>query len=138
MQPNVVDKQRETINRHDADAFAALYAADAVVMDPTYPEPLRGREAIEKDIADFVTAFPDLEVSFGRPIADGRGHAFEITMKGTHRGPLAGPEGEVPATNKTMELPVGVFAELDEDGRIREERRYYDLSTLFGQLGLTQ
>ncbi|MBD0347640.1 MAG: ester cyclase [Thermoleophilia bacterium] len=138
MHANVVDKRRETINRHDAEAFAALYAADAVVTDPMYPEPLRGSEAVEKDIADFVTAFPDLEASFARPILDGTKHAFEITMNGTHTGPLIGPDGEIPATNRTIELPVGVFATLDEDGRIREERRYYDVASLLGQLGLTQ
>jgi steroid delta-isomerase-like uncharacterized protein len=138
MEPNVVDKQRETINRHDAEAFAALYARDAVVTDPQYLEPLRGRAEVEKDIAQFLTAFPDLDVSFGRPIVDGTKHAFEITMKGTHTGPLVGPEGEIPATNKTVELPVGVFAHVDEDGRIRDERRYYDVASIFGQLGLPQ
>ena len=133
---NVVEKQRETINRHDPAGFAALYSPGAVVIDPMYPEPLRGAAAIEKDLAGFVSAFPNLEVRFGRPIVNGTTHAFEITMKGTNSGPLLGPDGEIPPTHKTLELPVGVFARVDEDGRILEERRYYNLASLLGQLGL--
>ncbi|HEX2112376.1 MAG TPA: ester cyclase [Gaiellaceae bacterium] len=137
-QLNVVGKQRETINRHDAAAFAAIYAPDAVVRDPQYPEPLRGTAAVERDIADFFAAFPDLDASVERPIVDGTTYAFEVTMHATHSGPLRGAEGEIPATNKVVELRIGVFAKLDEQGRIREERRYYDLASLLGQLGVMQ
>ena len=44
---------------------------DAVVVDPQYPEPLRGRAAIERDIADFLRAFPDLGMEVTRTVVDG-------------------------------------------------------------------
>lgn len=49
----VARKVGEAFNQHDADAYASLYAANAVAYDPQYSEPLRGREAIRKDIEDF-------------------------------------------------------------------------------------
>jgi hypothetical protein len=47
-----------------------------------------------------------------------------------------GPEGEIPATSEAVEFAVGVFADVNEDGRIRDERRYYDVASTLGQLGL--
>jgi ketosteroid isomerase-like protein len=50
----------QTFTAHDSKAWAAAYAADAVVVDPQYAAPLRGRDAIEKDISDFFNTFPDM------------------------------------------------------------------------------
>ena len=59
-------KQVDAVNRHDAETFAALYAPDATAIDPQYEQPLRGRDAIRKDIEDFFQAFPDLQA---RPVS---------------------------------------------------------------------
>ena len=50
----VLDEQVAAINAHDVARFVSFYAEDAVVVDPQYPEPLRGRAAIERDIVDFL------------------------------------------------------------------------------------
>lgn len=44
--------------RHDADAMAALYTADARMEDPTLTEPRSGREAIRRYYAEM---FAELE-----------------------------------------------------------------------------
>ena len=71
----------EAFNRNDAAAFAALYAADAVVRDPQYPQPLRGRAAIEQDVVDVHRVLPDASSHFARfndqrPGRDRRGAAL--------------------------------------------------------------
>jgi steroid delta-isomerase-like uncharacterized protein len=128
----------KAMTAHDLDAVAKAYASDAVAYDPMYPEPLRGRDAIKKDTADFFRAFPDLRMEISNVIEkDDRLGAGEIRMTGTHTGPLATPTGgEVPPTNKRIEVKGAGFVRLNEKGEILEERRYYDVGTLLRQLGL--
>ena len=133
----VPDEPVAAINAHDIAGFASFYAEDAVVVDPQYPEPLRGRAAIERDIADFLRAFPDLGMEVTRTVVDGPVTAVEATLTGTHDGPLALPTGEVPATGRRLRFPMAFFDRLDEEGLIVEERRYYDLATQQEQLGLS-
>src|SRR5205809_406115 len=100
-------KLAKAINTHDLDALAKAYASDAVAYDPMYPEPLRGREAIKKDSADFFRAFPDLRFEISNVVEkdDGLG-AGEVVMSGTHTGPLATPTGAMDAEHvaHTLEL----------------------------------
>jgi len=131
-------KLAKAINTHDLDALAKVYASDAVAHDPMYPEPLRGRDAIKKDSADFFRAFPDLRFEISSIVEkdDGSG-AGEVVMSGTHTGPLATPTGgEVPPTKKRIEVKGAAFVRLNGSGEIVEERRYYDVGTLLRQLGL--
>jgi steroid delta-isomerase-like uncharacterized protein len=131
-------KGAEVFSRHDQDAFAALYASDGVVNDPGYPDPLKGRDAIKKDMAVFLTAFPDIQVRLVNSIGSDNMIAAEWVMTGTNRGPIESPAGSIPPTNKPMELRVATFERLDGEGRIIEESRYYDQAGLFAQLGISQ
>jgi steroid delta-isomerase-like uncharacterized protein len=131
-------KLAKAINGHDLDALAKVYASDAVAYDPMYPEALRGRDAIKKDSADFFRAFPDLRFEITNIVEkdDGLG-AGEVVMSGTHTGPLATPTGgEVPPTNKRIEITGAAFVGLIGSGEIVEERRFYDVGTILRQLGI--
>jgi steroid delta-isomerase-like uncharacterized protein len=125
-------------NRHDAEGVARGYAQDAVVIDPSYAEPLTGREAIQKDAGDFFVAFPDLSVELVKLIVEGDTAVIEGAMKGTHTGPLALPTGLIPATNKPLSFGFAVVSIFDAAGNVREERRYYDVAGQLTQLGLMQ
>ncbi|GGG62500.1 hypothetical protein GCM10011374_27120 [Kocuria dechangensis] len=129
--------QFEAMNAHDISAFAGFYADDAVVVDPQYPEPLRGRAAVEQDARAFLTAFPDLQMVLVSALFDDRTIAAEATLRGTHDGPLALPDGELPPTGRRLEFPMAVFSRVNDSGRIVEERRYYDIAGQQQQLGLT-
>jgi len=54
---------------------------------------------------------------------------------GTHTGPLATPQGEVPPTGRTLQLPICLGFEVAA-GRITSNHAYYDQMTLAAQLGL--
>lgn len=136
--PTIVQKQIDAINRHDAKELAGLYSPNATVVDPQHDEPLRGSEAIERDMADFFTAFPDLEVKLEKTIVEGDLCAYEVTMEGTHKGPLPGPAGRIPATNKRIRTGLSVHSRLDADSRVVEEKRFYDQVAIFSQLGVMQ
>lgn len=132
-----VNHQVEALNRHDAEAFSSFYMPDALVDDPQYPEPLQGRDAIRRDIADFVKAFPDLIFTVTTVVERGETVAFEGVGRGTHKGPIAGPSGELPATNRPVKIRFAAFLRLNDQGLIAEERRYFDIAGMMQQLGAT-
>jgi steroid delta-isomerase-like uncharacterized protein len=126
----------DACNVRDAEAVADLYAADGVVLDPQYPQPIRGRDDIRESYAQLFRSFPDATVKIQQRALNGGRVSYELRLTGTHTGPLATPDGEVPATGRRIDLPAAVFADVDGDGRFRETRRYYDMAELMRQLGL--
>lgn len=132
---DTLKKQLDALNRHDSATFASFYRRDVSVFDPAYAEPLKGQEAVRKDMDDFIVAFPDVEMKIERVVENEGTAAYEVRMSGTHKGPLVGPGGEIPATGKKINIGGGIFARFDGEGQIVEERRYYDLAGLLGQIG---
>lgn len=130
-------KLADAMNGHDPKALSELYADDAVVYDPLYPEPLRGRAAIENDAASFFNGFSDLRTEMHTVLEQDDRGAVELGFKGTHDGTLSSPLGDIPATNKRLDMRVGGFAKLNAQGQIVEERRYFDTGQMMQQLGLT-
>jgi len=128
----------EAFNRGDPAGFAALYAEDAVVYDPQYPQPLVGREAIEQDAVDVRRSLPDARFTIRMVLQRDESAAVEYDLGGTHLGPLSLPDGELEATGLHVDLPGGVFARFNSEGRVAEERRYYDVAAMFNQLGILQ
>jgi steroid delta-isomerase-like uncharacterized protein len=135
---DIINSQLDAFNRRDAAAFAGCYAAQAEVADPQFEEPLKGTEAIAKDIGAWFEAFPDIEAKVVRTVVNGTSYAAEWAMNGTHKGPLVMPDGHVPATGKPVHIAVATVGRLDGQGRVAEERRYYDLAGVMSQLGLIQ
>ncbi len=132
----LMKKEVEAFNRHDADAFAALYTSDATAYDPQYAEPLKGREAIQKDIEDFFSAFPDVQAKILSSVASGDTIAFEVEISGTHEGPLVTPNGNIPPTNRHVKIRGSRVMRFNSQGLLEECNRYYDLAGIMQQLGL--
>lgn len=130
----LIQEQLSAFNEHDTARFTAFYADDAVVVDPGYPEPLRGREAIERDMGAFMTAMPDIRATITNVVVAGDTVAVEMDVTGTQTGPLELPDGELPPTGRRVDQKFAAFDRLDEKGRIVEEHRYYDLATIQAQL----
>ncbi len=126
------------INEQDPTRFAALFAVDAVLHDPFFPEPTRGREALQSMLEAILRAFPDMTWKLvGDPIDAGGRVAFVVSIEGTHHGPLATPAGDVAPTGKTMGYEAAVLWTIDSAGLIAEERSYFDATGVAAQLGLT-
>lgn len=127
----------ESFNQNDPKEYAAAYAPNTVVSDPLYPQPLMGRDAIEQDVVDVRRAFPDARLTFRGIHEMGSDVALEYTLTGTNLGPIATPDGEIPATRRALKVDGAAFSRLDEDGHIIEERRYYDIAGMLAQLGIS-
>lgn len=129
----ISDRYTDLINAHDADGIGALFAEDGVFTEPAGE--FRGREAIVGYWRGMLEAFPDMKVRDDFK-AEARDSAFnEWSVGGTHSGPLETPEGTIPATGKRVTLR-GCDIVAVRDGRIYEQRAYYDQLSLMTQLGL--
>ena len=97
-----------------------------------------GRAQILASQKVWQTAFPDAKGDVTNQIAEGEQVLTEAIFRGTHTGPLAGPNGTtIPATNKKVEMRLA-FVDSFKDGKIQRERAYYDLAGMMQQLGLGQ
>jgi predicted ester cyclase len=80
-------------------------------------------------------AFPDNRIEPVAIHADDRGGMYEGRYIGTHTGTLRGPQGEIPATGRTVD---GRFTEVYEfeESKITSVHLYFDQVELLTQLGL--
>jgi steroid delta-isomerase-like uncharacterized protein len=121
-------------NKHDWEGLGSLYASDAVHVDPLGRH--EGPGGIQAYFAGAAGTFPDMRMETSRLLQEGDTIVAEWTWRATHGGPLPMPDGsEIPATGKTAEVPgVSVFAV--RDGKVADQRDYYDMAALMSQLGL--
>ncbi len=134
----VVEQALEAFNSHDMDGFVSFMSESVVNYMPGRTEPLRGPIEVRDDNIAFVAAYPD--VRFEKTGTSGEGDLVHIDgiVKGTHEGPLRGPNGElIPPTHKPVQVPAR-FTVRVENGKITEIREYLDQLEFFRQLGLTE
>lgn len=129
----LTEEWNAAFNAHDAEKFASYYAEDAMVTDPMYPQSLRGREAVQQDITEFMGALPDVVSDLQQMLVDGATVATHGAMTGTQTGPMPTPSGEIPPTGRPVKVPMGVFRRFGADGKVAEEHRYYDVAGLAAQ-----
>jgi steroid delta-isomerase-like uncharacterized protein len=122
--------------RHDARAVAELFSEDATIWEPMMAEPLKGRKAVEEWYEAMLRAFPDVSGETTNVFGARDYFAWEWVMRGTHTGPLVGPQGEVPPTGRRAEVRGCEVCRLDAQGLIYEARSYWDSASMMQQLGL--
>ncbi len=136
MPSTVQQKWIDAFSKRDVKAYSAIYAQDAVIHDPMYPQPLKTRAEIEKDFMDFVKAFPDITVKFNHAFEKDQWAALDWQMAGTHKGPLTGPQGTIAATNKRIDFRGALIYKINPTGLVTEQFLYYDTAALSKQLGI--
>ena len=128
----VLKRETEAWNAHDADGVAACYAEDAVLYDVGLPEPLRGRVAIRDAVAGYLTAFSDFHADMDEPIVSSNRAAQAWKVTGTNDGELFG----VSPTGKSATTYGCGTAEFGEDGLIHRAGNYWNAAALMQQLGV--
>ena len=130
----LAEKLRQAFRSSDPAAAAALYTEDAIYHEAS--QVVRGREAVKELNAAWLRAFPDGEPEFWNIMACGEYFIYEGTWRGTHTGPLATPEGDVPPTGRKIEFRFAFIAKMSPKGLIQEDRTYFDSALMMQQLGL--
>jgi steroid delta-isomerase-like uncharacterized protein len=122
-------------DRHDVDAFIALFADDFVWTDLTLPEPMRTREQARQYMQAWFTAFPDMRTRQTNRVVSDDAAAAEVEFTGTNSGPMMMAGNEIPPTGKSVVGRGGYFARA-ADGKIVQFSSHPDVAGLMMQLGL--
>lgn len=127
-------------NAKDWAKFGPCYSDAAVSeeVDSGMP-PATGRADIVKMAQSHANASPDQTGELELVLVNGSNIAAVSLIKGTNTGPMATPNGEMPATKKKFGFLIGHSVELTEDGRaVARDRFYADGGTFLGQLGVAK
>ena len=126
-------------NSQDWETFSQRHSDDTTVYWPGQPEPTKGVHNHKAESIAFFKTFPDNHID-NRPykVLFGQGDwtCSVARFTGTMKGPMKGFDGkEVPPTNKSFEIEFCTVAHW-KDGKIVEEKLFYDLVGMLKQIGL--
>jgi steroid delta-isomerase-like uncharacterized protein len=132
-----VEQIVDAIRREDAEAYAELFAEDAVLEHPLAARPLKGRALIREGERALFDAFSDVDVELRSFVSEGPRVAVEVVLRATNTGSIDLGDGEpVQPTGRRIEVPAAWIFEFGTDGLVRAERDYFDTAALMAQLGL--
>ena len=131
---SIVDRFAATLNAHDLDAFAALFADDYVnhqrsAAAPPPPAGALPKTATVNFFAARLKGLPDLKVTIQASLAEADKAAASFLYEGTQQGPLYG----VPPTGKRLGFTsCDIFRVTD--GKIAEHWGMGDIAGVMAQL----
>ena len=83
----------------------------------------------------FARAFPDMHRDLHKVYVDGDTVIVELSLQGTHDGPLELPMGVIPPTGKKMDAPCCDVFQL-KDGKVQTFNCYPSATVMLAQLGV--
>jgi ketosteroid isomerase-like protein len=129
----VVDQVWDAMESDDFDGFEQLLQPDCVMryagMTLNGPAEMRGF------VEAYKAAFEDLHHEAIDYVETGDTIALELHVKGTHTGTLRMPQGELPATGRSVLFESCDYVKVS-DGKIASWHVYNDQLTFLVQLGL--
>jgi steroid delta-isomerase-like uncharacterized protein len=127
----LLGRWRDSIQQHDVEALAALYADNCAVESPMAGSTVSGRAAVAQVYEAFFAAFPDASMTQDELLIDGNHVALTFTLLGTDFGGFMG----LRPTGKPISIPI-VFLYTIADHQIVRERRIYDFTGMLVQVGV--
>jgi len=116
--------------------FVDLFTEDGVFFDASVGKEYRGAE-IGRTVEIYAKAFPDMHRELYKFYESGDDVMVELSLNGTHKGPLMLAFGTIPATGKKMSAPCGDFFHI-ENGKIKIFHCYPSGTVLLEQLGVLE
>lgn len=126
----LVHRFYEEWNRDNLDGIAALLADEVIDHNPL-PGQQPGKKGMVEGLRQFFQAFPGIQITVDRMLADGNKVFVTGRARGTHRGTFAG----IPATNKPVDFTFSDIYWL-KNGRVAEVWHIEDSMTMMQQIGV--
>ena len=124
----------ENFDMNDIDAAVAAVSEELETIDPGMGM-VHGIEPFREYLETFKRAMPDARAIIEQQYTSGDTVIVEGRFVGTHTGPLAGDDGDIEPTGKTVDLRFADFSRVS-DGKIASYHTYYDQVGFLTQLGL--
>jgi ketosteroid isomerase-like protein len=118
----------------DSKKFASLFTDDGVFNDVSAGVKYRGKE-LGRVVDIYAAAFPDMHRELYDLYEIGQVIVVELSLNGTHKGPLVLPAGIIPATGKEMHAPCCDVFRL-KDGKVQSFNCYTAATIMMAQLGV--
>jgi steroid delta-isomerase-like uncharacterized protein len=137
-QQSVVDIAKAQViayNEKNWDKVKACVAPGLVYDEVGTERKVEGVDNVLAIWKGWATAMPDSKATFHSEVVSGNNVVLEMTWRGTHKGPLQMPTGDIPATGKNMELRAIQVIEVAND-KVKSVRQYFDVGSLLRQLGV--
>ena len=118
----------------DVRGFVELFTEDGYFYDVSAGQKYYGRD-VGKTVDIYALAFPDMHRELYSVYTSGDRVIVELSLNGTHKGPLELPAGTIPATGKKMQTPCCDVFHL-VNGKVKSFHCYTAATILLGQLGV--
>jgi steroid delta-isomerase-like uncharacterized protein len=131
---DVAKAQVIAYNEKDWDAARASLAPRVVYDEVGTQRRIEGVDEVLSAWRGWATAIPDSRATFDAAHTSGEIAILELTWRGTHKGVLQMPGGEIAATGKKIEIRACQVVEVAGD-KVKSIRHYFDMATLLQQIG---
>jgi steroid delta-isomerase-like uncharacterized protein len=121
----------DLINADDLDGFGELLADDFLEHEDL-PVQATGREAPKQLFTMFRAAFPDMHWTAEDVLPSGDKVVARARVTGTHQGEFMG----IPATGKSIDVPLIDIIRFGDDGLAHEHWGIFDQMKMVQQLGV--
>jgi len=128
---DLAERYYELFAASDFDNARALFAEDCLNVTPAGSFGVEEHEAFGRA---FKNALPDAHMELVRAVEAGDEVYITGRFKGTHEGDLVSPQGAIPASGNTLDMPFADDLRV-RSGKIAEHEVIWDQMTLLAQLG---
>ena len=126
----------DAFNRNDFESALSEATDDVRIELIAFGQTFQGKEGFRQFMQGFRTAFPDIAIAIVNQVANDEQVVSEFTWRGTHTGPLPSPAGDIPPTNRTVEVARACEVWEVKGGKLAVLRNYQDAASFLRQLGL--
>ena len=130
----IVDEHLRAENAHDVDAIMRTFSDDPIFI--LNGNTFSGRDAVRGMYESFgfggQGGFARIQVETVRRFVSDEAVVVEAVLRAEHTNAWQG----IPATGRTIEVPLCAIFPFDEAGRLRGERVYLDGAIMLKQLGI--
>src|SRR5580658_5325141 len=116
--------------------FVDLFTEDGVFYDASVGKEYRGAD-IGRTVEVYAKGFPDMHRELYNFYLTGDIVCVELSLNGTHKGPLVLPMGTIPATGKKMSTPCCDVFHIEND-KVKSFHCYPMGTIIFEQLGVLE
>ncbi len=128
---DLAERYYELFAAGDFEKARALFAEDCLTVTSAGSFSVDEHEASWRA---FKNALPDVHVEVGRVVEADDEVYVTGRFRGTHEGDLVSPQGAIPASGNSLDMPFVDYFPVTS-GKIDEHEVIYDQMTMLGQLG---